>query len=380
MDRLCDVKSAPGPIRSFCSKLGPGLITGASDDDPSGIGTYSIAGAQFGYSPLWISWFSFPLMAVVQLMCAHLGMVSGRGLGGLLRVHYGRWILWPACFVLVVANVVNIGADFGAMGAATGMVTGLPSYYFTPIYVAIMASLMAWSSYRRIADTFKWMALVLFAYVIAAFLARPDWHKVLHASLVPHIELSTAYFSTLVAILGTTISPYLFFWQATLEVEEDRDKGKKTVAERQGATSEEKRNAGIDVTTGMLFSNLIMFFIILTTAATLNAHGVTHIETTQQAAEALRPLAGRATYLLFTLGIIGTGMLSVPVLAGSTACAIAEAARWRSSLENQPARAPGLYAVLTTALLLGMALNFFGFSVVGMLFWSPSSMECWRRR
>jgi NRAMP (natural resistance-associated macrophage protein)-like metal ion transporter len=370
MQKLCDVKPAPGPIRNFCSKLGPGLITGASDDDPSGIGTYSIAGAQFGYAPLWIAWFSFPLMAVVQLMCAHLGMISGRGLGGLLRVHYGRWILWPACLLLVVANVVNIGADFGAMAAATGMVTGLPSYYFTPIYVAIMASLMAWSSYRRIADTFKWMALVLFAYVIAAFLAHPDWHKVLRASLLPHIELSTAYFSTLVAILGTTISPYLFFWQATLEVEEDRDKGKKTVASRQGATPEEKRDAGIDVTAGMFFSNLIMFFIILTTAATLNAHGVMRIETTQQAAEALRPLGGRATYLLFTLGIIGTGMLSVPVLAGSTACAIAEGARWRNSLENQPHRAPGLYAVLTAALLLGMALNYFGFSVVGMLFWS----------
>lgn len=362
--------NVPGPLRAFFSKLGPGLITGASDDDPSGIGTYSVAGAQLGYAPLWIAWFSFPLMVVIQLMCARLGLISGRGLGGLLRVRYGRRVLWPACALLVVANIVNIGADLGAMASATAMVTGIPAYYFTPLYVLLIACGLAWTTYRRIANTFKWITTVLFAYVITAFLAHPDWGQVLHAALVPHLEHSREYWSTFVAILGTTISPYLFFWQATQEVEEDRDKGKTTVAQRQGATEEEKRNADIDVTTGMFFSNLIMFFIILTTAATLHLHGLTHLQTTQQAAEALRPLAGQATYLLFTLGIIGTGILSVPVLAGSTAFAIAEGARWRNSLRYRPHVAPEFYGVLTASLVLGMGLNYLGFGVVPMLYWS----------
>ena len=370
MQTAHDVGPAAGPVRGFFSKLGPGLITGASDDDPSGIGTYSIAGAQFGYVPLWTAWFTFPLMAAIQLMCARLGLISGRGLGGLIRHHYGARVLWPACVLLVVANVTNIGADFGAMAAATAMITGIPAYYCTPLYAAMMAFLMAWSSYRRIANTFKWMTLVLFAYVIGAFLADPQWRHVLQSTLVPQVELSGKYLSTFVAILGTTISPYLFFWQATQKVEEDRDKGKTTVAQRRGATAKEERDARLDVITGMLFSNLIMYFIILTTAATLHAHGLTRIETTQQAAEALRPLAGKATYLLFTFGIIGTGMLSVPVLAGSTASAIAEGARWRNSLQYRPSRAPEFYAVLIASLILGMALNYFKFGVIAMLFWA----------
>lgn len=363
-------KSSPGILRSFFSKLGPGLITGAADDDPSGIGTYSIAGAQFGYSPLWLAWFSFALVSAIQLMCARLGMVTGRGLGGLLRVRYGRPVLWGACLLLVAANVANIGADLGAMASATAMVTHLPALYFTPVYAVLLGCLMGWSSYRRIADTFKWMTIVLFAYVIAAFFAHPDWRSVLQATFHPRIAFSSAYLATFVAIFGTTISPYLFFWQATLEVEEDRDKGKQTVAERRGATEKEKRDSKVDVISGMFFSNLIMYFIILTTAATLHAHGVTRIQTTGQAAEALRPLAGKAAYLLFTLGIIGTGMLSVPVLAASTAAAVAEGARWRSSLKYQPHAAPAFYAVLGASLLLGMALDFFRFPVVGMLFWS----------
>jgi NRAMP (natural resistance-associated macrophage protein)-like metal ion transporter len=363
-------ESSPGGVQGFLAKLGPGLVTGAADDDPSGIGTYSIAGAQLGYSPLWIAWFSFPLMAAIQLMCARLGMVSGRGLGTLLRQYYGRWILWPSCVLLVIANVVNIGADLGAMAAASTMVTGVNPYYFLPLYTALMAVGMTWSSYRQIARVFKWMALVLFAYMIAAFLARPDWSVVLRATLVPRLQWSRSYLSTLVAILGTTISPYLFFWQATQEVEEDREKGRTTVKQRKGATDQEKRDSTLDVLTGMLFSNVIMFFIILTTGATLHAHGQTNITTTQQAAEALRPLAGKATYLLFTLGIIGTGMLSVPVLAGSTAFAIAEGAGWRNSLKLRPRQAPAFYGVLAVALLVGMIVNYAGFGVVAMLFWS----------
>ncbi|HEV3199306.1 MAG TPA: divalent metal cation transporter [Bryobacteraceae bacterium] len=357
-------------VRAFFSKLGPGLVTGASDDDPSGIGTYSIAGAQLGYSPLWTAWFLLPLMAAVQLMCARLGMVSGRGMAGLLRTRYGPWALWPSCFLLVVANVVNIGADLGAMAAAAGMVTGLQPYLFTPLFTGGILALMACWPYRRIAQVLKWMTLVLFAYVIAGFRAHPNWGSVLRATFVPHLEFSASYLNMFVAIAGTTISPYLFFWQAAQEVEEDREKGKTTVAERKGATDAETRDSRVDVMTGIVFSQLIMYFIILTAAATLNAHGQTNIATTEQAAEALRPFAGDATYLLFTLGIVGTGMLCVPVLAGSTAFAIAEGAGWSHSLRYRPRQARAFYGVLTGALLLGMAMNYFGLRVVSMLFWS----------
>lgn len=357
-------------IGYWFSKLGPGLITGAADDDPSGIGTYSIAGAQFGFGLLWTALISFPLMAGIQLICARLGMVSGRGLAGILRKHYGRAILWPACALLVIANVVNIGADLGGMAAATGMMTGIKAYYFTPAYALLMAGLMGWVSYRPIARALKWLAAVLFAYVVAAFAIQPDWGSVLRATFWPSISLSSPYLATLVAVLGTTISPYLFFWQAAQEVEEDRDHGKTTVAQRKGATNEEERSARFDVISGTFFSNLIMFFIIVTTAATLHAHGKTHIATTQEAAEALKPLAGNAAYLLFTLGIIGTGLLSVPVLAGSTAYAVAEGFGWRNSLRYQPRGARGFYAVLGASLLFGVALNYVRMSVVSMLFWS----------
>jgi NRAMP (natural resistance-associated macrophage protein)-like metal ion transporter len=370
MSPIRDSTTSPGFLRRFLSTLGPGLITGASDDDPSGIGTYSIAGAQFGYLALWTAWLSFPLMAAVQLMCARLGMVSGRGLGALLRVQYGRWILWPACLLLAVANITNIAADLGGMAAATSLVTGTRAAWFTPLYALLIGGALAWSSYRRISLVFKWMTLVLFAYIVAAFLAHPDWHTVLARTFVPKIPNSANYRATLVAILGTTISPFLFFWQATQEVEEDRERGRTTLRMRKGATAAEERASRIDVISGMLFSNLIMYFIILTTAATLHVHGRTGIETVEQAAEALRPLAGNAAYLLFTLGLVGTGMLSVPVLAGSTAFAIAEGAGWRNSLEYRPRKAPEFYCILFAALALGAGLNYAGFGVVAMLFWS----------
>jgi NRAMP (natural resistance-associated macrophage protein)-like metal ion transporter len=363
-------KSSPGKFGAFLSKLGPGLITGAADDDPSGIGTYSIAGAQLGFTPLWIAWFSFPLMAAIQLMCARLGMVSGRGLGALIRKEYGNWILWPSCALLAAANIVNIGADLGAMAAAGAMISGISRHYFLPAFTVAIIAGMTWVSYRRIALVFKWMTLVLFAYIVAAILAKPDWGSVLHATVAPRFRWSGAYLSTFVAILGTTISPYLFFWQATQEVEEDREKGRVTLQQRQGATEQEKHDATVDVLTGMLFSNLIMYFIILTTGATLHVHGQTHITTTEQAAAALRPLAGEYAYILFTLGIVGTGMLSVPVLAGSTAFAISEGARWKNSLKYRPRQAPQFYLILSATLLAGMALNYLGFGVVAMLFWS----------
>jgi NRAMP (natural resistance-associated macrophage protein)-like metal ion transporter len=357
-------------VRRFFGELGPGLITGAADDDPSGISTYSVTGASFGYTPLWTALFSFPLMVAVQLMCARLGMVTGRGLAGVVRREYPRWVLWGACALLIVANVINIGADLGGMADATEMVTGINSLIWTPIYAVLIVSLLFWASYKLIARIFKWFTLVLFAYVAAALLAHPDWSAVLRSTFVPRVEWSSDYLATFVGIIGTTISPYLFFWQASEEVEEERARGRRTVRKRKGATDEELRRSRTDVVTGMFFSNLIMYFIILTTASTLHAHGQTNIETAQQAAEALSPLAGRGAYLLFTLGLIGTGMLGVPVLAGATAYAIAEAAAWRGTLEDRPRLARKFYAVVAVSMVLGLGLDYAGFNAVKMLFWS----------
>lgn len=309
-------------------------------------------------------------MAAVQLMCARLGLVTGRGLAGVIRIHYSRWVLWGACGLLIVANVFNIGADLGGMAEATEMMTGINSLYWTPVYAGLIIALLLFSSYRQIARVFKWLTLVLFAYVITAFLARPDWSAVLKATLVPHVEWSSQFLATFVGILGTTISPYLFFWQASQEVEEEKAHGKNTLELRRGADDEELRTARTDVLTGMFFSNLVMYFIILTTAATLHAQGQTSIETAQQAAEALRPLAGSGAYLLFTLGLIGTGMLAVPVLAGSAAYAVSEAKGWRGTLEDRPPLSLKFYAVVAVSMLIGLVLDFVGFNAVKMLFYS----------
>jgi NRAMP (natural resistance-associated macrophage protein)-like metal ion transporter len=346
------------------------LITGAADDDPSGISTYSVAGAAFGYTPLWTALFSFPLMAAVQIMCARLGMVTGLGLAGVIRVHYSRWILWSACALLVIANIVNIAADLGGMADVMELLTGVSSLYWTPAYALLLVCLLFWTSYRTIARIFKWLTLALFAYIAAAFLAHPDWIAVLRATLIPRVEWSGAYWATLVGILGTTISPYLFFWQAAQEVEQEIALGRSTVKERKGASKREIRNSRNDVLTGMFFSNLVMYFIILTSAATLHAHGKTSISTARDAAEALRPLAGDGAYWLFSLGLIGAGMLGVPVLAGSCAYAIAEAADWVGSLEVHPPLAHGFYAVIAVAMALGLGLDYAGLDAVKMLFWS----------
>ena len=362
----------PGPpqkhqLQPFFANLGPGLITGAADDDPSGISTYSVVGASFGYLPLWTALFSFPLMAAVQLMCARLGMVTGRGLAGVIRRRYSRWVLWGACSLLIVANVINIAADLGGMADATKMVTGAPVALTVPIYGIAIVSLLMWWSYHAIARVFKWLTLVLLAYVVTAFVAKVDWRAALYATLIPHVEVSRAFFSVLVAILGTTISPYLFFWQAAQEVEEERAMGR-SLAQRRGATPEELATCRTDVMTGMFASNAIMYFIILTTAATLHAHGQTSIATAEQAAEALRPVAGAGAYWLFTLGLIGTGMLAVPVLAGSCAYAIAEAFAWRGSLDRRPWQARKFYLVLAVSVALGIALNYAGLDAIRLLF------------
>jgi NRAMP (natural resistance-associated macrophage protein)-like metal ion transporter len=358
---------AKRPFRRFFRDLGPGLITGAADDDPSGISTYSVAGASFGYLPLWTALFSFPLMSAVQLMCARLGLVTGLGLAGVIRRRYSRWVLWGACLLLVIANVINIAADLGGMAEATMMVTGAPVALCVPIYGAVIVSLLMWSSYRTIARTFKWLTLVLGAYVLTAFAAHVDWKLALGMTLAPRVEWSRGFFSVLVAILGTTISPYLFFWQAAQEVEEERAMGR-NLAARRGATPAELGACRDDVIAGMFASNAIMYFIILTTAATLHSRGQTSIDTAQQAAEALRPLAGAGAYWLFTLGLIGTGMLAVPVLAGSCAYAIAEAAAWRGSLNRRPGRAKKFYVVLGVAMILGIALNYAGLDAIKLLF------------
>lgn len=360
---------SPNLLRRFFTILGPGLITGAADDDPSGISTYSVAGAAYGYATLWIALLTFPLMAAVQLMCARLGMVTGRGLAASIRIHYPRWVLWGACSILVVANVINIGADLGGMAEATQLITGVRPLIWIPFYALLILGILFWASYKLIAKVFKWLTLVLFAYVLTSFFAHVDWKHALAVTFVPHLEWSRGFLAVLVAILGTTISPYLFFWQAAEEVEEEQDKNR-TLGRRKGATTAELRTARADTLAGMFFSNLIMYFIILTTAATLHAHGETDITTARQAAQALRPLAGDGAYLLFTLGLIGTGMLGVPVLVGSCAYAVAEGAAWQGSMSDKPRSARKFYTVMAVAMALGLTLNFAGLNAVKMLFWS----------
>jgi NRAMP (natural resistance-associated macrophage protein)-like metal ion transporter len=368
-----NVKNGEGHsfLRRSFGVLGPGLITGAADDDPSGISTYSVAGAAYGYATLWIALLTFPLMAAIQLMCARLGMVTGRGLAAAVRIYYPRWVwvLWAACSILVVANVINIGADLGGMADATQLITGIRALFWIPFYALFIIGLLVWTSYKLIAKIFKWLTLVLFAYVLASFYAHVDWRHALAVTFVPHLEWSRGFLAVLVAILGTTISPYLFFWQAAEEVEEERAMGR-TPAQSEGATTGELRTARADTIAGMFFSNFIMYFIILTTAATLHAHGQTDITTARQAAEALRPLAGNGAYLLFTLGLIGTGMLGVPVLVGSCAYAVAEGAAWRGSMADKPRSARKFYTVMAVAMALGLVLNFAGINAVKMLFWA----------
>ena len=354
----------------FFSNLGPGLTTGAADDDPSGISTYSVTGAAFGYAPLWTALFSFPLMSAVQLMCARLGMVTGRGLAGVVRRRYPRWVLWGACGLLVIANVVNIGADLGGMAQVMELLTGIDALYWTPIFAILITSMLFWSSYRMIARIFKWLTLVLFSYVISAFMSKPDWFAVLRSTFIPHVEWSSGYIATLVGLFGTTISPYLFFWQAAQEVEEEKSRGRHSLDQRQGATVVELKKSKADVLTGMFFSNVVMYFIILTTAATLHANGHTHIGTAKEAAEALRPMAGPAAYWLFALGLIGAGMLGIPVLAGSCAYALVEAADHHGSLEDRPRGARGFYTVIGIAMGLGMIMNYAGLNAVSTLFWA----------
>lgn len=357
-------------LSSLFRNLGPGLITGAADDDPSGVATYSAAGAQFGFGMLWTAPVVLPLMSAVQLMCARIGLVSGMGLAAVLRQYYPRWMLWTSCGLLLVANTVNIGADLGAMAAVGEMLTGVPAAVFAPVFAVLILALLVFASYPVMARVFKWLTLALFAYVGAAFLARPHWGEVLRSTVLPSIAWNRETVLTLVAILGTTISPYLFFWQADEEVEEEKARGRLTVEQRRGASARAMRAARFDVVTGMSISVIIFYFIVLTAGATLHASGQTTIETAEQAAQALRPIAGSAASLLFSLGVIGTGMLGVPVLAGSAALAVAEAEGWPAGMSEKPARAVRFYAVMGLSLLAGMVMLHSGIPAIRMLFWA----------
>lgn len=356
--------------RRFFSALGPGLVTGAADDDPSGIATYSIAGAQLGTSLLWTALLTWPLMAAVQLMCARIGMVRGEGLAAALRKRVPRPFVIVATFALLLANTINIAADLAGMADAAEMLTGLNSHVYVVVFGIGIAVAIVRLPYDRIASTLKWLALVLFAYVITAFRVGVDWREVAHGALVPSWPRSSEAWAVLVAILGTTISPYLFYWQASQEVEEEKTLGETTRAARRGATRKEIFDRRLDVGVGTFFSNLVMFFIILTTAVTLHRNGITKIETSRQAAEALRPLAGDFAATLFTLGVLGVGFLAIPTLAGSAAYAFAETFGWRQGLDQKMAGARRFYLIVGISTAAGIALDFAKISPVKALYWS----------
>jgi len=360
----------PSLLRRFRSVLGPGLITGAADDDPSGIATYSIAGAQLGTTMLWTAFVTWPLMAAVQTMCARIGMVSGYGLAEALRRKFPRWLVALASLALLAANIMNIGADLSGMADAAQMLTGINSHVYVLLFGIGISGATVWLRYVQIARTLKWLALFLFAYVLTAFVIHPNWSAIFSDVLRPVAFHGKAAWATLVAILGTTISPYLFFWQASQEVEEEKSIGRLTTIERLGASDREIIDRKLDIGVGTFFSNAVMFFIIVTTAFTLHRHGITNIETSRQAAEALRPLAGAGCYYLYTFGIIGVGLLAIPTLSGSAAYALAETFGWAQGLDEKAGKARAFYAVVLLSMAMGIALDFGHINPVRALYWS----------
>jgi len=360
----------PNLLKRFLNTFGPGLITGAADDDPSGIGTYSMAGATLGYATLWMALVTLPLMSVIQFLCAKIGMVSGMGLAGVLRRNYSRKLLYPAVAGLVVANTINAGADIGAIAAGLNMFVPIPITWMIAPVALIIVALQFWGSYHLIVRVFKWLTLALFAYVGAALLAGPHWSEVIKATFIPQITWNANYLVTVVAILGTTISPYLFFWEASQEVEEEREMGRLTLAQREGATYAELRKAAWDTEAGMFFCNLIFYFVIVASAATFHASSKTNIQSATDAAQALRPLAGNAATLLFAVGIIGAGLIAVPVLTGSSAYAVAETFGWECTLNSKPHEYKHFYAVILASTLVGIGMNFMGINPMSALFWT----------
>ncbi len=356
---------------SWIKKLGPGLITGAADDDPSGIASYSQAGAQFGFGMLWTLLFTYPLMVGIQIVSARIGRVTGHGLATNIRKHYPAWLLYGIVSLLLIANTINIAADVAAMGDAMKLVVGGSAHLYAVGFGLISVLLQVFIPYSRYVRVLKWLTLALLAYVGTVFVVHVPWAHLFSKSVLPQLSWQPAYITTIVAVFGTTISPYLFFWQASQEVEELRANPQLHALKE----APEQARAGfgrikVDTYIGMGFSNLIAFFIMLTTAITLNAHGITDIQTSAQAAQALRPIAGNFAFMLFSLGIIGTGLLAIPVLAGSAAYAMAGAFKWKNSLEDEPSMAPRFYGIIVIATLVGVMLGFTSIDPIKALYWS----------
>jgi NRAMP (natural resistance-associated macrophage protein)-like metal ion transporter len=362
--------SKPGSFRHFLSRLGPGLVTGAADDDPSGIGTHSQVGAQFGYGLSWTFLFSFPLMVAIQEVAAEIGRVTGAGIARNLRRHYPRPLLVLMVGLLLIANIVNLGADLAAMGAAVGLLIGGPLGLYTLLFGILCVVIEVWLSYERYSSVLKWATLSLFAYVAVVVVAQVPWGEALTSLVVPRIEWTGAYAMAVVAILGTTISPYLFFWQAGQEIEEQKRHKVKPLCITPKEAGPELKRIRIDTLTGMAFSSIVSLAIVFATAATLHANGIRDIETSAQAAEALRPIAGDFAFALFALGIIGTGLLAVPVLAGSAAYAVTEMFGIAGSLDAKPTKARLFYGTIAVTTMLGVSLQYVGIDPARALYWA----------
>lgn len=365
------VEAAHSRFFRFLRILGPGITVGASDDDPSGIGTYAVAGAMFGFATLWTTLVTIPMMTATQYVSAKIGLATGEDLAVVLRKHYPRWLVYTVAGGLLVANTINAGADIGAMGASINLLA--PKIPIAALVIpigAVLLILQVWGSYRLIANIFKWLTLALFAYVAAAFFTHPNWGEALRDTFVPKVSFNAEFLATLVALLGTTISPYMLFWQARQEVEEEIAIGQTRLPQRRGATRREKRYCLIDIAVGMIFSNVVAFFIILTTGATLFVSGNRHVGTAAEAAQALVPMAGRGAEWLLAAGMIGAGALAVPILTASSAFALAGAFGWKFGLSERPGRAPQFYSIIAISTLVGMEINFLGIGPVDALFWS----------
>lgn len=358
-------------IKRWFKTLGPGVITGASDDDPSGIATYSQAGAQGGFGFLWTVIFSFPMMVAIQLVSAHIGRVTGRGIAANMREHYPKVIMYGIVFLMLAANIINIGADIASMGEAARLVVGGNATFYAIVLTALSVVLQVYIPYHRYVKILKWLCIVLFAYVAVVFSINVPWVEVLRHAFIPSLTLSTSYITTIIAVLGTTISPYLFFWQASEEVEDEQDDPRAhALVDSPEQAPKQFTRMRIDTIVGMAFSNLIAFFIVLSTAVTLHSRGVTDISTASQAAEALRPIAGEMTFLLFAVGLIGTGLLALPVLAGSAAYALGEVFSWPIGLNKKPQEAKRFYSVIVGVTFAGMLLIFIGLNPIHALYWA----------
>ncbi|MEX0616675.1 MAG: divalent metal cation transporter [Candidatus Woykebacteria bacterium] len=357
-------------LRKFLKIVGPGVITGASDDDPSGIATYSQAGAQGGFSMLWTAPLTFPLMAGVQEMCARVGLVTGHGLSGVLKKHYPSWVVYLLAALVLFANTINIAADIAGMAAAANLLIPIPNFILAVFFSGVIICLLIYAPYHLIANYLKWFTLALFAYFIVPFAIRTDWLDVIYHTTLPNIKFDSLTITLFVAILGTTISPYLFFWQASMEVENKLDEIKAKVLKRWVVTKHEVRLMEEDVTLGMFFSNITMWFIIIATAVTLAPSGIVNIETAEQAAAALKPIAGDFASLLFTLGIVGTGFLAIPVLAGSSSYVLSEAFGWEEGLNKPFHKAKKFYLVIIFSTIVGALINFIGLNPIKMLLYT----------